>query len=317
MLLPHRERAVLGGAFIAGNQPSPDLSHNFVDLVRLQKTRFLCQFHTPSHQDLIRSCANTIAFISNRLDRRFPVLKTHRFVPYWFLFCLRHPVTNSPKPTPWANTSGMCWRGLTTQPAQWPRRTQEPASETPMALYLPYPNGGWWLKAVWPEGQETGLGPELLQTVSANPASRETKLIDGRITGPTDSATPSPALTKADRVTSNPMPAGTRSWFNEIVAASQGIGDRLSLDGDSQGDEGDREPGEDSGNHDEPRPQRGTGTYPAPSWRLFLFPRRQLQLCGGECVVEEHGDRQRADAAGDGRDLARHFLDGVEIDVPH
>jgi hypothetical protein len=59
-----------------------DLSHDLVDLERLQKGRFLFQLHTPCNQDLARSLLVVIAFINDLLDRRFPILKTHRL----FLF---------------------------------------------------------------------------------------------------------------------------------------------------------------------------------------------------------------------------------------
>ena len=38
---------------------------------------------------------------------------------------------------------------------------------------------------------------------------------------------------------------------------------------------------------------------------------------GRQRVVQQHGDRQRADAAGHGRDLAGHLADRREIDVAH
>jgi hypothetical protein len=61
-------------------------SHDLVDLERRQKMWFLCQFHSPSHQDLIRFITITIAFVGNRLDRRFPILKTHRLFLLGFCF---------------------------------------------------------------------------------------------------------------------------------------------------------------------------------------------------------------------------------------
>ena len=59
-------------------EPLSDLSHDFVDLERLQKSRFLFQFHSPSNQNLIRSLFLVIAFINNLLDGHFPFMKTHR-----------------------------------------------------------------------------------------------------------------------------------------------------------------------------------------------------------------------------------------------
>jgi hypothetical protein len=59
-------------------EPSPDLSRDFVDLVRTQKGRLLFQFRTPSHHNMIRSSFPVIAFINNLLDRRLPFVKTHR-----------------------------------------------------------------------------------------------------------------------------------------------------------------------------------------------------------------------------------------------
>jgi hypothetical protein len=61
-----------------------DLSHDLVDLERLQKGRFLFQLHTPLRQDFIPATFRwlVIAFINDLLDRRFPILKTHRL----FLF---------------------------------------------------------------------------------------------------------------------------------------------------------------------------------------------------------------------------------------
>ena len=65
-------------------EPLPDLSHDPVDLERLQEGRFLLQLRTPCHQDsiLVRSLLLVIVFINNLLDRHFPFLKTHRL----FLF---------------------------------------------------------------------------------------------------------------------------------------------------------------------------------------------------------------------------------------
>ena len=49
---------------------------------------FFAESHTPRHQGLIRSVAITITFVGNRLDRCFPILKTHRlFLPG---FCFVH-----------------------------------------------------------------------------------------------------------------------------------------------------------------------------------------------------------------------------------
>ena len=59
-------------------EPLSDLSHDFVDLERMQKGRFLFQLRSPRHQDLVRSLLVVIAFINNRLDRHFPFLKMHR-----------------------------------------------------------------------------------------------------------------------------------------------------------------------------------------------------------------------------------------------
>jgi hypothetical protein len=63
-------------------EPLSDLPHDFVDLERLQKSRFLLQLCTPCNQDLVRSLFIVIAFINDLLDGHFPFLKTHRL----FLF---------------------------------------------------------------------------------------------------------------------------------------------------------------------------------------------------------------------------------------
>jgi hypothetical protein len=65
-------------------EPLSDFSHDFVDLERLQKGRFLFQLRTPYLQDFIFApfILLVIAFITNLLDGRFPFLKMHRL----FLF---------------------------------------------------------------------------------------------------------------------------------------------------------------------------------------------------------------------------------------
>ena len=63
----------------AVDEPSSDFSHNFVDLVGLQKRRLLFQLRAPSHQDLIFPLLLVIAVVCNLLDDPFPRLKTHRF----------------------------------------------------------------------------------------------------------------------------------------------------------------------------------------------------------------------------------------------
>jgi hypothetical protein len=63
----------------AAAEPSSDFSHDFVDLVGLQKSRFLFQLRPPSHQNLILSLLLVVAFVGNLLDDSFPSLKTHRF----------------------------------------------------------------------------------------------------------------------------------------------------------------------------------------------------------------------------------------------
>ncbi len=65
-------------------EPLSYFSHDFVDLERLQKRRFLFQLRTPCHQDSILALflLLVIAFINNLLDGRFPFLKLHRL----FLF---------------------------------------------------------------------------------------------------------------------------------------------------------------------------------------------------------------------------------------
>jgi hypothetical protein len=63
-------------------EPLSDLSHDFVDLKRLQEGRFVFQLRTPCHQDLVRPLLLVIAFINNLLDAHFPFFKTHRL----FLF---------------------------------------------------------------------------------------------------------------------------------------------------------------------------------------------------------------------------------------
>ena len=70
-------------------EPLPDFSHNFVDLERLQKGRFLFQLRTPCHQDHVRSLLLVIAFINNLLDGRFPFLKTHRLFLFDFVIARR------------------------------------------------------------------------------------------------------------------------------------------------------------------------------------------------------------------------------------
>ena len=59
-------------------EPLLNLSHDYVDLERPQKGRFLFQLCTPCHQDLVHSRLLVIAFINNLLDGHFPFLKTHR-----------------------------------------------------------------------------------------------------------------------------------------------------------------------------------------------------------------------------------------------
>jgi hypothetical protein len=59
-------------------KPLLDLAHDFVDLERLQKGRFLFQLCTPCHQDRVDSRLLLIAFINDLLDRHFPFLKSHR-----------------------------------------------------------------------------------------------------------------------------------------------------------------------------------------------------------------------------------------------
>ena len=49
----------------AAAEPSPDFSHDFVDLIGLQKSRFLFQLRPPSHQDCILSLLLVIAFVGN------------------------------------------------------------------------------------------------------------------------------------------------------------------------------------------------------------------------------------------------------------
>ena len=77
---PCADRAFMSSAGLAA--PSPDLSHEFVDLVRTQKGRLLFQFRTPFHHNLIGSISLVIAFINHLLDGYFPFIKTHRL----FLF---------------------------------------------------------------------------------------------------------------------------------------------------------------------------------------------------------------------------------------
>ena len=50
---------------------------------------------------------------------------------------------------------------------------------------------------------------------------------------------------------------------------------------------------------------------PTADEKLLLFQGLRRR----ERVAQQHGDRERADAAGDGRDRAGDFSDGVEIDV--
>ena len=59
-------------------EPLSDLSHDSVDLKRLQQSRFLFQSRTPCHQDLVRSLLFVTAFVNNLSDGRFPFLKMHR-----------------------------------------------------------------------------------------------------------------------------------------------------------------------------------------------------------------------------------------------
>ena len=78
------ELAVLFVSWADVAEPSSDLSHDFVDLERLQNGRFLFQLRTPFNQDPIvaPSLLLVTAFTNNLLDRHFPILKTHRL----FLF---------------------------------------------------------------------------------------------------------------------------------------------------------------------------------------------------------------------------------------
>ena len=88
-------------------EPLSDLSHDFVDLERLQESRFLLQFCTPFHQNLIRSVFLVIALINNLLDGHFPFLKTHRL--FLFDFGVRGDVVGG-----WhvSNTPGTCGDNL-------------------------------------------------------------------------------------------------------------------------------------------------------------------------------------------------------------
>ena len=74
-----RLRAFLFVRSAAATEPSSDFSHDFVDLVGLQKSRFFFQLRPPSHQNLILSHLLVIAFVGNLPDDSFPSLKTHRF----------------------------------------------------------------------------------------------------------------------------------------------------------------------------------------------------------------------------------------------
>jgi hypothetical protein len=59
-------------------EPFSDLSHDSVDLERLQKSRLLFQFGTPRLQDPVCSVFVVAALINHLLDGHFPFLKTHR-----------------------------------------------------------------------------------------------------------------------------------------------------------------------------------------------------------------------------------------------
>jgi hypothetical protein len=61
-----------------GAEPLSDLSLDFVDLERLQKSRFLFQFGTPRLHDPVCSVFVVAALINHLLDGHFPFLKTHR-----------------------------------------------------------------------------------------------------------------------------------------------------------------------------------------------------------------------------------------------
>jgi hypothetical protein len=65
-------------SLVGAAEPSSYLSHDLVDLERLQKARFLCQCRTPFRQDGIGSLLRLLAFINYLLDGRFPIVKTHR-----------------------------------------------------------------------------------------------------------------------------------------------------------------------------------------------------------------------------------------------
>jgi len=71
-----RRAALVSSAEVA--EPFSDLSHDFVDLERLQKGRFLFQLCTPGLQNRVHSRLLVIAFINNLLDGHFPFLKTHQ-----------------------------------------------------------------------------------------------------------------------------------------------------------------------------------------------------------------------------------------------
>jgi hypothetical protein len=70
-------------------EPLSDLSHDLVDLKRLQEVRFLFRLHPPRHQDLAHSLLVVSAFNSNLLDSRFPFLKTHRLFLFDFKLQMR------------------------------------------------------------------------------------------------------------------------------------------------------------------------------------------------------------------------------------
>jgi hypothetical protein len=74
-----RPRAFLFVSSAAAAEPSPDFSHDFVDLVGLQESRLFFQLRPPSHQDLILPLLLVMAVVGNLLDNPFPSLKTHRF----------------------------------------------------------------------------------------------------------------------------------------------------------------------------------------------------------------------------------------------
>ena len=78
-------------------EPLSGLSHDFVDLERLQKGRLLFQLRTPLNQNPVRVRSLVIAFINNLLDGRFPFSETHRL--FLFDFGIRGDVSTADSQT--------------------------------------------------------------------------------------------------------------------------------------------------------------------------------------------------------------------------